>query len=115
MGSQKRFNIKNRWCYYPDIINIKDPNLDKILVSERQCQNIFIYRVAYKLPNDEKPLCTSFDNLHEYIEKDGEDSYLTLIPLDRKYEQIFEKIKNNHYHSRGINSVKEIDIKICAY
>lgn len=36
MSSIRGFNIKNHGCYYPYIIDIKDLNLDKILVYKRQ-------------------------------------------------------------------------------
>ena len=55
--------------------------------------NSFIYRIEYKTQNCEKPLCISFDNVYRYIEKDGRDSYLMLMPLNKKYEQMFEKNK----------------------
>ena len=51
----KVINIKNHGCYYPnDIINIKDCDLDKILVYERPYEkNTFIYHVAYKILHGE--------------------------------------------------------------
>ena len=33
---------------YDDIINIKDLDIDKILLGEKSCENILIYKVAYK-------------------------------------------------------------------
>ena len=33
--------------------------------------NIFIYRVVYKTQSSEKTLRINFDNVYEYIEKDG--------------------------------------------
>lgn len=55
--------------------------------------NIFIYRVEYKTQSSEKTLRINFDNVYEYIEKDGWNNYLILIPLNKKYEQMFEKNK----------------------
>ena len=49
MNNLREINIKNRGCYCPNnMIYIKDLDLDKILVYEKQYQNISIYNVAYK-------------------------------------------------------------------
>ena len=71
----KEINIKNCGSYYTDdITNII--NIYKILIYERQCQNIFIYCVAYKTSEGEKAMRFSFDNVYEYIEKHAKDEYL---------------------------------------
>ena len=74
-----------------DMIKVKDLDLCKILMCEKQCQNVFIYRVTYETSNGEKDLRISFDKVCGYIEKDSKN-YLSLMPIDEKYEQIFEKI-----------------------
>lgn len=69
-------------------------NLDfKLRKTISECQNVFIYRAAYKTTNGEKPcvLRISFNNFCRYIEKDGRND-LSLMPLDENYEQIFGKI-----------------------
>ena len=49
MSSIRETNSKKRWHYYPqNIINNKDPDLDKLLLYGRPLQNKLIYRVAYK-------------------------------------------------------------------
>ena len=93
MSSIRGFNIKNHGRYYPYIIDVKDLNLDKILVYKRQFTKKNIYHVANKTSNCEKPLRVSFSNVYGYIEKDGRDSYLTLIPFCKDYEQLFGKNK----------------------
>lgn len=56
MDELKEIDMKNHGHYYPDdIINIKDRDLDKILVCEKLYQNHFIYSFARKIPHDEKP------------------------------------------------------------
>lgn len=66
----REINIKYCKHYYPDaIINIKDLDLDKILVYARPYQNNnFIYCVEYKIPHVEKPLNISFDAVGGSIE-----------------------------------------------
>ena len=38
--------------------------------------------------------CISFDKVYGYIKEHGRDRYLSLIPLDEKYKQVFEITKN---------------------
>ena len=53
-------------------------------VQETQFQSIFIYLVAYKILYGEKPLCISFENLNGYNEKDGRDSFLSLMSINEQ-------------------------------
>ena len=46
-------------------------------------------------PYDEKPSRISFDKVYIYIEKHGRESYLSLLRLYEKYEQMFKKIKHS--------------------
>lgn len=51
MSSQREFSIKYlERCYTNDLRNIKDLDVDKILVYKKQGQNFFIYHVAHKAP-----------------------------------------------------------------
>lgn len=38
---------------------------------------------TYKTSNGEKPLCISFNNVYEYINKNARKSYLKLTPRDK--------------------------------
>ena len=70
MSSLIETSIKNGERYHFDEITIiKDLDLDKILVYEKPIQNIFIYRVAYKISSCEKPLHIGSDEPDGYIKK----------------------------------------------
>ena len=94
MSSLREINIKYHGHYYPDgIINFKDLNLGMKLVYERPYQNDFIYCVAYKISNCEKPMHISFDAVDECIVKLGRIKYLSLFYPNEKYERMFDRIK----------------------
>ena len=60
----KEIDIKNRTCYYfDDIIEIEDFDLDNILIVEKSCENVLVYKISYKSLIDYKPLHTKFDKI----------------------------------------------------
>ena len=65
--------------YYLGIMYIKDLNVGKILVCQRQYQNILIYPVVYNISNSRTPLRFSFGKIYGYNENDGRVSYPPLI------------------------------------
>ena len=94
MSSLREINTENQRLYYPgNKINIKDLDLDKILVYERPYQNNFIYRFAYKTTHGVRPLHISFDKVFKYIAKYDTDLYLSLFHPHKKYVKTFNSIK----------------------
>ena len=48
MGNIKEINIKNQtYCFFNDMINIKDFDLDLIKVDKNSYKNIDIYYIGY--------------------------------------------------------------------
>ena len=84
MSSLREINIKYYACFYTDdIINIKDLELDKILVYKKPYKNSFISCIAYKMPHNELSLHITFDRV----------KYLLFRP-SKKYETMFNRVKN---------------------
>ena len=66
----EKSDVKNHaFCYFDDIINIIDLDLDNILLNEKSYENILIYDVVYKTPYGTKPLRVIFDKVYGYIRK----------------------------------------------
>ena len=86
MSSVREINIKyHRHYYSDDIINIKDFDLNKILVCEKPYQNNLVYRIANNF---------SVLILIKYIDilKSSENRYLELFHLEKKIKR-FNRIK----------------------
>ena len=84
MSSVREINIKyHRDCYSDDIINIKDFDLNKILVCEKPYQNNLVYRIANNF---------SVLILIKYIDilKSSENGYLELFHLEKKLKDLIE-------------------------
>ena len=63
-------DIKNRtFCFFNEIINIKNLVLNNILVDEKSSKNIFIYYVAYVTPNMVKAFYFTINNSTGYLEE----------------------------------------------
>ena len=45
----KKVHIKNRTCYFVDIIKLEDFDLDNILIDEKSHENILMYNISYKI------------------------------------------------------------------
>ena len=94
MSSLREINIKYYACFYTDdIINIKDLELDKILVYKKPYKNSFISCIAYKIPHNELSLHITFDRVNGYVEKPDRDKHLLFRPSE-KYETMFNRVKN---------------------
>ena len=67
----KEIKIKNHATYYFDdiiVINvINDRSPDNVLIEEKQHENILIYNVAYKAPNNSRPLYFFFDKAKDIL------------------------------------------------
>ena len=86
MSSRREINIKYYACFYTDdIINIKDLELDKILVYKKPYQNSFISCIAYKIPHNELSLHITFDRVNGYVEKSDRDKiYYSVLAKNMK-------------------------------
>ena len=117
MGEVKQINIKNRsYCFYSNMINIKDfePNLLKI--DRKSYKNIGIYNIGYITINNiddyeniysiysVNPLYLLVNHASGFIEEKNGNRYLTFDATDENKDllkniQMFEaelKIKSNH-------------------
>ena len=47
MGNNKQINIKNRTCFFNDMINIKNFDSSLIEIDKKSCKNIGIYYIGY--------------------------------------------------------------------
>ena len=78
------FYINNTAALYgmPLFANLKKQNHEQTLgqlLHKRPCQNVFIYRIAYKISYGEKTWSISSDAVYRCIEKHGRDKYLSLF------------------------------------
>ena len=117
MGEVKQINIKNRsYCFYSNMINIKDfePNLLKI--DRKSYKNIGIYNIGYITINNiddyeniysiysVNPLYLLVNDASGFIEEKNENRYLIFDATDENKDllkniQMFEaelKTKSNH-------------------
>ena len=105
--SVKYINIKIRtFCFFNDIINIKDFDLDNIKIDEKSNKNILIYYTGYVSIKkylktySVNPLYLIFGNVNVYFEEINGNKYLTLIlPNESKekikmYEELRIQIRN---------------------
>ena len=122
MGEVKEINIKNRtYCFYNDVINLKDfePNLLKI--DKKSYKNIDIYYIGYitikKIDDYESiysvnPLYLRIDHANGYIEEKGVNKYLVFDSTDenkellKKYNDVFNGIRDK---------IKEVCSDECDY
>ena len=52
----KEIDIKNYTCYYfDDTIKIEEFDINNILIDEKPCKNILVYKISHKSWNDSKP------------------------------------------------------------
>ena len=110
MGEVKRIEIKNRtYCFYNDMINIKnfEPNLLKN--DKKSCENIGIYKIGYKtfkkIDDYESiysvnPLYLCVNHANGYVEQKNGNKYLIFDTTDKnkelqkKYKDVWNGIKN---------------------
>ena len=89
----KNFRIKNRTCYYFDvIIKLEDFDLDNILIDEKSHDNILIYPISYKNLIGSKPLRIRFNKIDGIIRIYDGTIYLTLFGT-KKYDAIYDRIR----------------------
>ena len=69
---------------------IKDFDLDNILIDEKSHENILIYNISYKTLIDPKPLGIRFDIIDGFIRIYDGTRYLTLFG-SKKFEAISNK------------------------
>ena len=89
MSSLREINNKNHGRYCTDsIINIKDLDLDSILVYERRYEKIFSFFVLHT-----KLHTVSLDATDRWIEKRDRDECLSLFHPKEKNERMLDRIK----------------------
>ena len=87
----KKVCIKNRTCYYYDIIKLEDFDLDNILIDGKSHENILIYGISYRTLVDPKPLRIRFHKIDGFIRIYDGSRYLTLFG-SQKYDAIYDRI-----------------------
>ena len=81
----KEIDIKNcTCCYFDDIVNINDLNLNNILLDEKSCKNILLYGFTCKSIYRGKPLLLIFNKIEGYIRKNDSTKYLALHHTNKK-------------------------------
>ena len=103
----KDINIKNHtYCFFNDIINIKNFDPNNIKIDEKSYKNILIYYIGYVMVKDSKyvkinsvnPSYLIFSKLNGYLS--NENRYLALAPTNeskeiiRKYEELWSEIRD---------------------
>ena len=101
--------IKNRtYCFFNDIITIRNFDPDNIRIDEKSYKNILIYSIGYVTIKDSKylkvnsvnPLYFIFNKVNGYFEEINGNKYLTLVPISeskekiKKYEELWSKIRD---------------------
>ena len=80
-------NIKNdTYCFFNDIINIKDFDPNNIKLGEKSCKNVY-YNVTikdskYLQINSVNSLHLMFNKMNGYFEEINENKYLTIVPTN---------------------------------
>ena len=105
----KDINIKSHtYCFFDDIINIKNFDPNNIKVDKKSYKNILIYYIGYVTVKDSKyvkinsvnPSYLIFSKLNGYFEEINGNKYLTLAPTNeskeiiRKYEELWSVIRD---------------------
>ena len=103
----KQMNIKNRtYCFYNDLINIKDFDPKLLKLDKKSYKNIDIFCIRYITKKDEykilsvNPLYLLVHRIDSFIEKKRGNKYLNIASTDRnseilkKYAKVWSGIKN---------------------
>ena len=104
----KDISIKNdTYCFFDDVINMKNVDPNNIKINEKSYKNILIYYIGYVTIKDSKyvkinsvnPLYLIFSKVNGYFEEISKNKYLTLVPTNEskeiiKYEELWSKIRN---------------------
>ena len=88
----KKVRIKNRTCYYFDIIKLEDCDIDNVLIYEKLQKNILIYNISYNTLIPSKPLRTRFDKIDGILRIYDGTRYLTLFGT-KKFDGIYDRIR----------------------
>ena len=89
----KEIDINNHTCYnFNDMIEIKEFDINNILIDEKPCQSILVYNISYKSLIDSKPLPIRFDKIDGFIRVYDETRYLVLFGCE-KYYYIYNRIR----------------------
>ena len=118
----KQINIKNRnYCFYNDIINLKDFDANLLKIDKKSYKNINIYYTGYirvKKIDDYESICSvnpsylRIGYASGYIEEKNGNKYLIFDSVDenkevlKKYADTWDGIKNK---IKAINGDKEND------
>ena len=110
MGEIKQINIKNQtYCFYNNMINLKNFELNLLKLDRKSYKNIGIYNIGYitiKKINDYEniysinPLYLIIDHASGYIEEKEMNKYLVFDSTDenkellKKYNDVFNGIRN---------------------
>ena len=88
MGNIKQINIKNQtYCFFNDMINIKDVDPNLIKIDKKSYKNIGIYHIGYitikrisdyENINSVNPLYLMIGEVDGYIEENNENKYLKI-------------------------------------
>ena len=87
----KYLNIKNHtYCFFDDIINIKNFDPNNIKIDEKSYKNIYIYYIEYVTIKDSKYVKINSVNhvylilnkMNGYFEEINKSKYLTLVPTN---------------------------------
>ena len=122
MGETKQINIKNQtYCFYNDIIDLKDFHAKLLKIDEKLYKNLDIYYTGHmtikKIDDYESiysvnPLYLRIDHASGYIEEKNGNKYLIFDSVDenkevlKKYADVWDGIKNK---IKAINGGKEND------
>ena len=112
----EKINIKNRACYYLDMIKWKvgDINVNNILLDKKSYENIKVYKILYKNFIDPMPLCIRFDKVDRIIKTYDGIRYLELSNTCNEFIIKFSTSKEIFYNqgnfpqSTKISTIKEI-------
>ena len=115
MGGVKQINIKNRtYCFYNDILNIKNFDAELLKIDKKSYKNIGIYNIRYikmkKIDYYENiysvnRLYLFIDHASGYVEKEGVNKYLVFDFTDQNEKLLKIYIKEGN----GIkNKIKEV-------
>ena len=93
-NKSKYIDIKNHiYCFFDDIINIRNFDPNEIKIDEKSHKNILIYYIGYMTIKDLKYLKINSVNLYTLLstknrcfEEINKNKYLTLVPTNKSKE-----------------------------
>ena len=100
----KKHRIKNRTCYFDDIIKLEDFDFNNILIDEKSHENILTYKISYKTLIGPKPLRIRLDKIDGFIKISNGTRYLVLLGPE-KHDAIYNRIRYLISLKSGIRDV----------